>query len=109
MVSSLMFKMIVLSPLGQMEEHLTNHTVTVGGDYEMCFINRYSLMESKKIMWEVDVTGEEEDMETNDSPQLSVNQTLEEYTQQARELRIAIVKVDLLPVFSTSILPSYDR
>ena len=77
-----------------MEDHFTNHTVTVGGDYEMCFINRYSLIESKKIMWEVDVTGEEEDMETNDSPELRVNQTLEEYTQQARELRIAIVKVE---------------
>ena len=80
--------------MGQMEDHFTNHTVTVGGDYEMCFINRYSLIESKKIMWEVDVTGEEEDMETNDSPELRVNQTLEEYTQQARELRIAIVKVE---------------
>ena len=84
-----------------MEEHFTNHTVTVGGDYEMCFINRYSLLESKKVMWELDVTGEEEELETNDSPRLSINQTLEEYTQQARELRIGIVKVLHLLVQST--------
>ena len=67
--------------------------MSTAGDYEMCFINRYSVLESKKIMWELDVTGEEEELETEASPQLSVNQTLEEYSQQARELRIGIVKV----------------
>ena len=68
--------------------------MSAAGDYEMCFINRYSVLESKKIMWELDVTGEEEDLEMDaNSPQLSVNQTLEEYSQQARELRIGIVKV----------------
>ena len=67
--------------------------MSAAGDYEMCFINKYSVLESKKIMWELDVTGEEEELETEASPQLSVNQTLEEYSQQARELRIGIVKV----------------
>ena len=67
--------------------------MAAAGDYEMCFINSYSVLESKKIMWELDVLGEEEDLETDTNPQLSVNQTLEEYTQQARELRIGIVKV----------------
>ena len=71
--------------------------MAAAGDYEMCFNNRYSLLESKKIMWELDVLGEEEDLETDTNPQLSVNQTLEEYTQQARELRIGIVKVGNSP------------
>ena len=81
----------MISLPSQKEEHFANHTVSVAGDYEMCFINRYSVLESKKIMWELDVMGEEEELQTSDSVQLSVNQTLEEYTQQAREIRIGIV------------------
>ena len=45
--------------------------MSAAGDYEMCFINKYSVLESKKIMWELDVTGEEEDLEAEASPQLN--------------------------------------
>lgn len=35
------------------EDKYRNHTVQQGGDYELCFINRYSMMETKKIVWEL--------------------------------------------------------
>ena len=63
-----------------------NHTVTSNGDYELCFNNRYSVMESKKVMWELDVVGDEEKIETKDEVVLAVNQTLEAYNEEARRV-----------------------
>ena len=85
-------KKMVVFHVRKKEEVFPNHTVTTAGDYEMCFINRYSLLESKKIMWELDILGEEEEMDTN-NVYLAVNQTLEEYTEQARILRLGVVKI----------------
>ena len=85
-------KKMVVFHVRKKEEVFNNHTVTTAGDYEMCFINRYSLLESKKIMWELDILGEEEEMDTN-NVYLAVNQTLEEYTEQARILRLGVVKI----------------
>ena len=85
-------KKMVVFHVRKKEEVFNNHTVTFAGDYEMCFINRYSLLEPKKIMWELDILGEEEEMDTN-NVYLAVNQTLEEYTEQARILRLGVVKI----------------
>ena len=87
-------KMVVFQ-VRKKKDGVLNHTVTTAGDYEVCFINRYSLMESKKIMWELDIVGDEQDMETNNENniQLEVNQTLEEYTEQARIIRVGIVRI----------------
>ena len=85
-------KKMVVFHVRKKEEVVSNHTVTTAGDYEMCFINRYSLMESKKIMWELDIVGEEEEIDT-ENIYLAVNQTLEQYTEQARIMRLGIVKI----------------
>jgi len=87
-------KMVVFQ-VRKKKDGVLNHTLTTAGDYEVCFINRYSLMESKKIMWELDIVGDEQDMETNNENniQLAVNQTLEEYTEQARIIRVGIVRI----------------
>ena len=63
-----------------------NHTVSSNGDYELCFNNRYSAFTSKKVMWELDVVGDEEKMNTNDEIVLAVNQTLEAYNEEARQV-----------------------
>ena len=60
--------------------------MTSNGDYELCFNNRYSVMESKKVMWELDVVGDEEKIETKDEVVLAVNQTLEAYNEEARQV-----------------------
>ena len=84
-------KMVVFH-VRKKEDFVSNHTVTAAGNYELCFINRYSLLEPKKIMWELDIVGEEQRMDTGNI-QLAANQTLEEYVEQARLLRVAIVRV----------------
>ena len=58
-------------------------------DIDLDYIFRYSVMESKKIMWEIDIIGDEERIDTNkDDIQLAVNQTIEEYEEQAWMKRI---------------------
>ena len=58
-------------------------------EIDLDFIFRYSVMESKKIMWEIDIIGDEERIDTNkDDIQLAVNQTIEEYEEQAWMKRI---------------------
>ena len=84
---------MVIFHVRKKEEAVSNHTVTQAGDYEICFINRYSLMESKKIVWELDILGDEQVVGTQDNEQLSLNQTLEEYGEQARLLRVGIVRI----------------
>ena len=65
-----------------------NHTVTSNGDYELCFNNRYSAFTSKKVMWELDVVGDEEKLSTNEEIVLAVNQTLEAYKEEAMAVGI---------------------
>ena len=84
-------KMVVFQ-VRKKEDFVSNHTVTVAGDYELCFNNRYSLMESKKIVWELDIVGDEQRMEGDMVTMENVNQTLEEYKEQARILRVGVVK-----------------
>jgi len=75
------------------EDHFVNHTVTTNGDYELCFNNKYSSFTSKKVMWELDVVGDEEKMNTNEDIVLAVNQTLEAYKEEAKQMRKAVVRV----------------
>ena len=84
---------IVVFHVRKKENSVTNHTVTQAGDYELCFINRYSLMESKKIVWELDILGDEQQLGSSDTTDLMVNQTMEEYAEQARVMRVGIVRI----------------
>jgi len=77
------------------EFHFRDHKVEKTGDYELCFNNYFSVMEEKKVVWELDVIGDEEKFETNDEVQLAVNQTLAEYLAEAQEVRTAVSRVRL--------------
>ena len=43
-----------------------------------------------KVVWELDVVGDEERFDTNDEVQLAINQTLEEYLAEAQEVGILL-------------------
>jgi len=77
------------------EFHFRDHKVEKTGDYELCFNNYFSVMEEKKVVWELDVVGDEEKFDTNDEVQLAINQTLEEYLAEAQEVRKAVSRVRL--------------
>ena len=63
-----------------------NHTVTTKGDYELCFNNRFSAFTSKKILWEIDIIGDEQKISFIDEVKLAVNQTLEAYYKEAKQV-----------------------
>ena len=39
--------------------NVSSHEVKKAGDLQLCFNNRHSMLESKKVVWEYEVTGEE--------------------------------------------------
>ena len=41
-----------------------------------------------KVVWELDVIGDEEKFDTNDEVELAVNQTLAEYLAEAQEVQL---------------------
>ena len=41
-----------------------------------------------KVVWELDVIGDEEKFDTNDEVELAVNQTLAEYLAEAQEVKL---------------------
>ena len=64
------------------EGHYVDYKVTKEGHYELCFNNKFSMYESKKVMWEVDVVGDEDTLESEEGV-LAVNQTLQDYLVKA--------------------------
>ena len=52
---------------------MTSHEVERAGDLELCFNNRHSMLESKKLVWEFTVTGEERKLEAQTEDQVETN------------------------------------
>ena len=69
------------------EGHYVDYKVTKEGHYELCFNNKFSMYESKKVMWEVDVVGDEDTLESEEGVVLAVNQTLQDYLTKAEMVR----------------------
>jgi len=74
------------------EGEFTNYKVAQDGDYEICFNNKYSMYESKKIMWEVSVVGDEEN-NWNKILNHHINRTLEKLESETQDVLAAITKV----------------
>ena len=47
-------------------------------DFEICFDNRHELVDNKKLVWEFDILGDEDE-----EVELAVNHTMEKYMVQA--------------------------
>jgi len=75
------------------ESHYTDYKVLKTGDYEICMNNRYSMFESKKVMWEIDVIGDEDVPGSKDNIQIVANATHTEYMETAERVNKAVRKV----------------
>jgi len=62
------------------------------GDIELCFNNRGSLLDSRTVIWEYDLLGEE-DFIIKEGEQDEVNATLTEYLEKAEKVRRSVIKV----------------
>merc|ERR1711892_1202023 len=72
---------------GQKTHGTFNHTVKGAGDYEVCFNNRHSMVDSKKLDWEFDILGDEDVAQSLEEVVLALNQTMEEYMFQADQVK----------------------
>ena len=71
--------------------NVSSHEVKKAGDLQLCFNNRHSMLESKKVVWEYEVTGEERQL-VEDEGTGGTNET-QEYLEQAESVRRAVIKV----------------
>ena len=71
--------------------NVSSHEVKKAGDLQLCFNNRHSMLESKKVVWEYEVTGEERQVVEGEMAG-GTNET-QEYLEQAESVRRAVIKV----------------
>ena len=72
--------------------NFSNFEVKTDGELELCFNNRHSMLDSKTLIWEYDVVGEE-NFVMEDNQAGSSNETLAEYLAEAEIVRRSVIKV----------------
>ena len=70
--------------------NFSNYEVQQEGELEACFNNRHSFKDSKTVIWEYDVFGED-NVELSEFS--SDNATLTEYLETAETVRRSVIKV----------------
>ena len=64
----------------------SDYTVRIAGDFELCFNNQHSMVDSKKVVWEYDIQGDDEVLNPGEEIDLAVNKTLKEYLWEADQV-----------------------
>ena len=75
--------------------NFSSYEVKSAGDLEVCLNNRHSVLDSKTVVWEYDVTGRlaSDHFIAGEGEGDSVNATLKEYLDQAEVVRRSVIKV----------------
>ena len=75
--------------------NFSSYEVKSAGDLEVCLNNRHSVVDSKTVVWEYDVTGRlaSDHFIAGEGEGDSVNATLKEYLDQAEVVRRSVIKV----------------
>ena len=84
-------KKLVTFQARKREGHFTNYRVEVPGDFELCFNNKFSMYESKKMMWEFDVEGDEQE-NVDEILKNTINRTMEVFNEESEEVFSMIKK-----------------
>jgi len=74
------------------EGEFIDYKVLKSGDFELCFNNKYSMYESKKIIWEVSIDGDEKQNWKKVINEY-VNRTMEKFESETQDVLAAITKV----------------
>ena len=84
-------KMLVTYQGRKTNGNYSDYTVKMAGDFEMCLNNRHSMVDSKKVVWQYNIQGDEEVLNPGEEIDLAVNQTLEEYLREADQVRMQLI------------------
>merc|ERR1711942_471535 len=87
----------MISYQGQQKHGSYDYTVQSEEDFEICFDNRHELVDNKKLVWEFDILGDEDE-----EVELAVNHTIQEYMFQADLVKRSVAKVRMNLVRSKS-------
>jgi len=74
----------------KVEDQLLGYQTLEQGDYEICFNNRYSMLEHKRIFWQFEVEGA---FDEKSAEQKLLNATMEYYNEAAKEVQKVVRKV----------------
>merc|ERR1712062_4330 len=88
----------IISYQGQQKHGSYDYTVKSGSDLEICFDNRHELIDSKKLVWEFDILGDEDKEFV-----VAANHTMEEYMFQADIVQRSVKKIRMNLVRSKSL------
>merc|ERR1711915_20777 len=86
-------KMLVTYQGRRSTGNYSDYVVKTQGDFELCFNNRHSMADSKKLVWQFDIEGDEDVVQPHEEVDLAVNQTLQDYLVEAAMVRKSILKV----------------
>ena len=81
-------KMLVTYQGRKTNGNYSDYMVKMAGDFELCFNNQHSMLDSKKVVWQYDIQGDDEVLQPGEEIDLAVNQTLEEYLLEAGQVHI---------------------
>ena len=74
----------------KVEDQWLGHVSREEGDYEICFNNRFSMLESKRVFWQFEVEGQ---FDEEAFKKKIVNATIEYAKEQAKEVEGVMRKV----------------
>ena len=74
----------------KVEDQLLKYSAMEDGDYEICFNNRYSMMEVKKVFWQFEVEGAFDEVAAYEK---LVNATAEYFQESSKEVEAVVRKV----------------
>ena len=74
----------------KVEDQLLKYSAMEDGDYEICFNNRYSMMEVKKVFWQFEVEGAFDEVAAYEK---LVNATAEYFVESSKEVEAVVRKV----------------
>ena len=74
----------------KVEDQLLKYSALEDGDYEICFNNRYSMLEVKKVFWQFEVEGAFDEVAAHEK---LVNATVDYFKESSKEVEAVVRKV----------------
>ena len=74
----------------KVEDQLLGYEIQEQGDYEICFNNRYSMLEHKRIFWQFEIEGA---FDVAKAEEKLLNATMEFYNEASNQVQKVVRKV----------------
>ena len=90
----------------KVEDQLLGYEIQEQGDYEICFNNRYSMLEHKRIFWQFEIEGA---FDVAKAEEKLLNATVEFYNEASNQVQKVVRKVCTFDVAYNKLSVTNDR